>query len=273
MARDDMDVDTENRPDIRSKVFGSPGFSTEMQLNAEELACFRTAIESQWLAAIRQGYPELVKQFEAAGLRNYHRLSHLVDHERLWPKQNRVLPQPAVERIKALGFIGRLRSVFGDFAISDVVYGNTICQDQQEIYWRIVRPGVENDIGPLHADQWFHRVLGSGYGMFPPGVDTVKIWIAIYCEPGKSGLLVVPQSHQKEWRHSYVEKGGFKKPQLDEDPATLGSTLVETEPGTMVIFNERLLHGGAVNRGTMTRVSAEITMVLKNKAGDGTARN
>jgi ectoine hydroxylase-related dioxygenase (phytanoyl-CoA dioxygenase family) len=234
-----------------------------MSLTPEELACFRSAIEGQWIAAIRGSYPELEERFKSAGLKNYHLLAHLVDHERLWPKQNRVLPQPEVEKIKALNFIARLRDIFGDFGISDVVYGNTICQNQQEIYWRLVRPNVESDIGPLHADQWFHHVLGSGYGMFPPGVVTVKIWVAIYCEPGKSGLIVVPDSHQKEWRHSYVEKGGFKKPQLDEDPATLGGSLVETEPGTMVIFNERLLHGGAVNRGMMTRVSSEITMVLK----------
>lgn len=248
---------------IRKKIFGTPGFSTDICLSPDELKQFRAAIDEQWLAAIAEQHPEHVEQFRTHGLANYHKFAHLVDHQKLWGKEHRLLPQKSVDRIKQLPFMTKLREAFGKFSISDVVYGNTIVEGRQEIYWRIVRPGAATDVGPIHADKWFHNVLGSGYGMFPPGVVTVKIWIPIYCEPGKSGLIVVPDSHTREWRYEYVEKGGFQKPVILEDVDTLGGELVPTEPGTLLIFNERMLHGGALNRGDMTRVSTEITMVFE----------
>ncbi len=39
--------------------------------------------------------------------------------------------------------------------------------------------------------------------------------------------------------------------------------MMPTEPGTLVIFNERLLHGGAVNHAGTSRVSVEITMMFR----------
>jgi hypothetical protein len=247
---------------IRKKIFGTPGFSTDLCLSVAELQLFRQAIDAQWLSAIAEKYPEHVEQFRQHGLANYHKFADLVDHQMLWSKEHRLLPQQDVEKIKQLPFMVQLRDVFGRFSISDVVYGNTIIEGRQEIYWRIVRPNAASDVGPFHADKWFHNVLGEGYGMFPPGVVTVKIWIPIYCEPGKSGLIVVPDSHNRDWRYEYVEKGGFPKPEIQEDVAPLG-VLVPTEPGTLLMFNERMLHGGALNRGDMTRVSAEITMVFE----------
>jgi ectoine hydroxylase-related dioxygenase (phytanoyl-CoA dioxygenase family) len=180
-----------------------------------------------------------------------------------------LFPQTAVDKIKKFPFLEKLTAVFDKFSISNVVYGDTIVEGREEVYWRIVRPGVIGDVGPIHADKWFHNVLGSGYGMFPPGITTVKIWIPIYCESGRSGLIVVPNSHKRDWRYEYVEKNGFKKPAILEDVDNLGGELVPTDPGTLLIFNERLLHGGAVNRGEMTRVSIEITLVLGRLVSNG----
>jgi len=127
-----------------------------------------------------------------------------------------------------------------------------------------VRPEAVSDVGPIHADKWFHNVLRSGYGMFPLGIATVKIWIPIYCESGKSGLIVVPDSHKREWQYEYVDKAGLKKPVIKEGLEDVSRVLVPTDPGTLLVFNERLLHGGAVNHGSTTRVSSEITLVLRH---------
>ena len=248
---------------IKDKIFKSPGYATDLKLSPEELDVFRRAIDAQWLSAIASEYPQHVETFKKHGLAEYHKFAHLVNHGKLWAKEHRLLPQEDVERISALPFMGALRQAFGEFSVSDVVYGNTIVEGRQEVYWRIVRPEEPGDVGPIHADKWFHNVLGSGYGMFPPGVQTVKIWIPIYCEPGKNGLIVVPESHTREWRYEYVDKGGYQKPEIREDIDTLGGVLVPTDPGTLLMFNERLLHGGALNKGSMTRVSTEITMVFK----------
>jgi ectoine hydroxylase-related dioxygenase (phytanoyl-CoA dioxygenase family) len=40
--------------------------------------------------------------------------------------------------------------------------------------------------------------------------------------------------------------------------------LVETIPGQAVVFNDLLLHGGALNKGELSRVSLEFTMLLRN---------
>ena len=34
------------------------------------------------------------------------------------------------------------------------------------------------------------------------------------------------------------------------------------KPGTVIIFNDKLLHGGVVNEGSETRVSMEFTMFV-----------
>lgn len=248
---------------LRDQIFGSPGYSTDLALSLEELEVFRDAIFKQWLSVIAMVYPEHVETFDRHGLAQYHRFSHLVEHNKLWLKERRLLPREDVDLISALPFVTTLQRAFGDFVVSDALLGNTVVPGRKEIYWRIVRPGHPSDVGPLHADKWFHNSIGSGQAMFPPSVSTAKVWIPIYCEPGKSGLIVVPESHKRDWLHKYVDKDGCLKPELCE---TIDSTafLIETDPGTLVIFNENLLHGGAVNRGTMTRVSAEITMVFNS---------
>lgn len=247
---------------IEERLFSGPGYSTDLCLTADELEFFRFTIEEQWLARINAQHPEHKEIFRELGLPNYHKLSHLVNHKTLWGKESRLFPQKAVDKIKQFSFMEKLTALFGEFSISDVVHGETIVEGRQEIYWRIVRPESVSDVGPIHADKWFHNVLGSGYGMFPQGVVTVKIWIPIYCEPSRSGLIVIPDSHKRDWRYEYLEKDGYKKPIILEDVDKLGGILVPTDPGTLLIFNECLLHGGAVNRGDITRVSSEITLVL-----------
>jgi hypothetical protein len=249
---------------IKEKIFVTPGYSTDLHLSQYELDFFRETIEEKWLECIATQYPEYEDSFRKLGLPNYHKLSHLIDHKALWGKESRLFPQKTVNQIKKFPFMETLAAVFGEFSISDVVLGEKIVTDRKEIYWRIVRPDAVSDVGPIHADKWFHNVLGSGCRMFPPGKATVKIWIPIYCEPGRSGLIVVPDSHKRQWQYEYVDNVGFKKPFIIEDVDDLSRVLVPTDPGTLLMFNESLLHGGAVNSGSTTRVSSEITLVLEH---------
>ena len=39
--------------------------------------------------------------------------------------------------------------------------------------------------------------------------------------------------------------------------------LLNTEPGDSVVFNDNLIHGGAINKGLKCRVSVEFTMLIK----------
>lgn len=248
---------------LRQKVHQAPGYSADVRLSPEELAVFRAEITAQWLSVIGKQHPELVPQFREAGIANYHKLSHLVKHEKLWPKENRCLPLESCKKIKALPFLQTLREELGDFRLADVFYGDTHEPGREEIYWRLVRPDAATDVGSLHADKWFHELGGQDDRAFPRGSVTVKIWIPIFSVPGKNGLMIVPNSHLKSWRyHGEPGRGGIK-PIIDEDVATIGAELIPTDPGNMLIFDEGTLHGGAVNRGGETRVSVEITMVFE----------
>ena len=114
---------------------------------------------------------------------------------------------------------------------------------------------------PLHADAWFWEL---GHGATPAGAARVKVWLAIVTEPGLSGLRIVSGSHRREWRFHGEHRHGFVKPQIDEDENELNPQLVPMSPGDAIVFNDRLLHGGAVNQGQKTRVSLEFTMFVKS---------
>jgi len=246
---------------LKDKIFGHPGYSADLKMTADELARFRSAIRDQWLATIRSEAPERAAPFETIDIGSYHKLAGSLNHEKLWPKRNRVLPKSRALDILGFDFVQRLRDELGPFSVSDVVYDNHVETGRPEVYWRLVRPGQPTDVGPMHADKWFHDIIGSDYGM-PPGAVTIKLWIAVYCEAGRNGLLVVPDSHTRDWRYERVMANGTEKPQIRENVDELGAILVPTEAGTVLAFNERLLHGGAVNGGNSTRVSAEITLVF-----------
>jgi hypothetical protein len=251
-----------NGLELKRKIFETPGFSADVKLGADELDVFRAAITEQWLSVISAQHPDLAPRFRDIGLPNYHTLSHLIDHERLWPKKNRCLPSHSCDQIKALPFLQTLKQEFGAFELSDVIYDDVHEAGREEIYWRLVRPDTPSDVGSIHADKWFHGFMAPDNKVFPAGSTTVKIWIPIYSVPGRNGLLIVPDSHLREWRYHGVAGRGGIKPRIDEDVDSIGAQLMLTDPGNLLIFNEGTLHGGAVNRGGQTRVSAEITMVF-----------
>lgn len=251
---------------LKEQIFGEQGYSIDCQLSNKELNTFREIISQHWLSTIRSQHPDFFDEAQSLGIENYHLIAPKMNHQLLWPKSNRVLPQALVQSIKSMPFISLLREEFGDFTISDI-YDTKQHYGQEEIYWRLVRPGISTDVGSLHKDSWFHGAFNGGYGMFPEDTTTVKIWIPIYCEPGKSGLRVAQGSHLKEFKYRIdTMPDGIPRPQLEEDLTMLEAPLIPVEPGNMILFNENVLHGGAINLGNQTRVSAEITMVLPKQS-------
>lgn len=246
------------RPAIRKAVFGDAGVSTQLAMSPAELAEFRGLITEHWLGRIGEMYSaDVVARFREVGLPRYHQLVDLVDHKALWPKTARLLPAAAVARIRDMRFMQALAAEFGPFGIS-----NEEEIHPEEIYWRIVRPAAGSDIGPLHADAWFWEL---GHGATPPDTVRVKVWIPFYSEPGMNGLKVLPGSHRESWPYHGEERDGFLKPQGDFDESTAPMQLLNIEPGTLVVFHDRLLHGGALNSGQTTRVSAEFTMFVSRR--------
>lgn len=258
-----MNADIVESP-ILVDIFGKPGYSTAFAVTDHELAYLRTLISKQWITRIESAHPEQAARFREVGLERYHELSHLISHSGLWPKEQRVMAREAVAKVLQLDFISRLRTLFGvDFRIADVVFFSKSIANYPEIYWRLVRPGAKTDVGGMHTDRWFHDILGNGEPLYGKDETTIKMWLPVFTESGRNGLYVVPGSHLKNWSVKYTSgDDGFRRPSLDEPLADNEKYLVPVQSGQAVLFNENLLHGGAVNAGLTTRVSIEITFVL-----------
>jgi hypothetical protein len=240
---------------IINALEGSDGFETSLMLTKKELDIVRNLIRSQWLQRINEYQPSLTPLFESIEIDHYHEYSHLLPHESFWTKSKRIMSSDSVKIIRQTSIFKKLELSLGKFDISgeDSV-------EKEEIYWRLVRPNGANDVGPLHADEWFW-VLGRVES--PANHQRIKVWISIYSEPGKSGFKFVRGSHKKSWRYHGKLTGTTIKPQIDEDEASLGVEAFISKPGQAIVFHDKLLHGGMVG-GTLTRVSLEFTLFLSN---------
>ena len=96
-----------------------------------------------------------------------------------------------------------------------------------------------------------------------PEYKRLKSWISINVEPGKNGLLVVPESHLKKKSNGQRYKDGGTKQLLSSKIKNQDITLLDTKNNTVVIFDDNLLHGGSKNNGNSTKVSLEFTLFLK----------
>tara|TARA_B100000212_G_scaffold291863_1_gene233661 strand:- start:18 stop:773 length:756 start_codon:yes stop_codon:yes gene_type:complete len=239
----------------------NPGYTKKLSLNSQDLSFFRNSIYKQWKQKISNLSKELEKRLneEKLSISEYHKISPYLDHANIWSKSSRILSRKFFEEFKKTSFYFELKKLFGDFEISDednLGYGN--------IYWRLVRPNKSEDIGPLHRDSWFWE-LNKNFPRPDFSFKRIKVWIAIETEIGKSGLLVENNSHKREdinWEGKF--KHGIMKPVLLDKADSFNMTLVKTLPGDTIIFNDNLLHGGALNLGNKTRVSTEFTILQKS---------
>lgn len=231
------------------------GFSQDYKFLPEELHAVKKSIRDHWLAQIKLNAPDAYHLFNSIDINEYHNYSHLLQHNQLWCKANRILPATTVEMIRSTSLVKALEQHYGPFKIS-----NEEGLLSEEIYWRLVRPNQPDDMGPIHADCWFWDL---GHGTTPEHCKRVKIWIALWCEPQLNGLRLVPYSQKQDWRYHGEFRDGFLKPQLDEEEDNLDIELMLTHPGEAIVFHDKLLHGGALNRGQFTRVSIEFTMFVE----------
>jgi len=235
-----------------SEVDGPLGYSLQLKLGVAELEVLAKAVREQYIERIRENAPDQIEWFNNNSIHDYHLGCDRLQHNRVWGKKSRTFNAETVARIKSLDFIRVLEREFGRFEIS-----GESGFEKEEIYWRLVRPGQRDDVGPVHADQWFWNL---GNGVTPAGVQRVKVWIAVMTEAGRNGLRIVPGSHRQEWRWHGEFRDGIMKPVFDQDPETIGLELPEFTPGQAIVFNDRLLHAGALNAGEKTRVSIEFTL-------------
>jgi hypothetical protein len=154
---------------------------------------------------------------------------------------------------KLESFINLLKK-FNNYKIGQAVSDN-IKIEIPEIYFRLVRPQKECDIGTIHADSWYHDLAQLNY----PKGKTYKIWISIISEPNKNGLIFYPNS--KNFSTDYIySNNNF----IINEAIKTEKIMPAISPGQAIIFNDTVLHQGSINYGNFTRCSIEITFVPKN---------
>lgn len=239
-------------PEYLRKAYLGEGYALGLRFTPAELEELRSIVTNRWLGVLQEICPELVPEFKELGLAYYHKLSHKIEHSKIWGKSARMLPKVETDKILQMDFFKKvLPSVLGSYDIADFEG-----RGFEELTWRLVRPNEPQDIGPIHKDVWFTDLANN---QFPETKDRVTIWTSLYTEPGLSGLLVVPWSQDKEFPFHIEERFGLQKPVLDVRDEDLDIEICETVPGDVIMFNPRMLHGGALNRGTKCRVSLELT--------------
>jgi len=244
-----------------SQVFGWKGYCTDCRLRSDELKLLRQITTEAWLDVLQRVVPDKIKLFEENGIEQYHRLSHLVDHARVWTTQSRTYPPRAVDVISSFSFLNDLAKEYPGYRIGSAMppYGDW---GKTRINWRLVRPGNGIDLGPIHADHWFDPVADPSYP--DPKMVRVKIWVPIYLEEGLTGFAYLPGSHHT--RRSFTRKqlpDGSLKPEFDEADLPAALEIIKTPCRTVLLFNYSLVHRGAnTHRATRTRVSMEFTLEL-----------
>ena len=249
-----------------ARVYGDEGICHDVKLSPSELTALRDVVTESWLNAIRQVAPDKVEQFRELGIDNYHQLSHLLDHARLWTTHTRTLTAAQVHVIQSFGLFELLQRAFPASKLNSSMppYGDL---GRPRVNWRLVRPGDGTDIGPIHADFWFDAVI-DGWCDEPSPLVRLKIWIPIHLEEGTTGFAYVPGSHLRQYPFRRVDTGdGHYKPDLAEADLDRSLQTLPTPPGTAVLFNYNLVHRGA-NSGsaTRTRVSMELTVNIPRDA-------
>jgi hypothetical protein len=235
------------------------GYFVDKIESKEEFEFIKKSIHEQWSTRILSCYENIcfAGELHQHSMCNYHLMADALDHSQLWPKLSRILSKETASAIDNLGFMARLRARFGQALVSDeenLGYPN--------YYWRLVRPNEPADVGPCHRDSWFW-MLNDSYRMPPEYRHRVKVWVAVHTVVGLSGLMIEPGSQMRSdimWTGE--ERDGIIKPVLKTPLQNLALSLLPLGPGEMVIFDDDLLHAGAVNTSEETRVSLEFTLLV-----------
>lgn len=227
---------------------------TKIDFDKMSMAVIRAEIEKQYSETIKRHLNTGEKGCE---IKNYLDVEAGIKHREIWSKTARILKEQSYENIMKTKLITKLREIIGDFTVSDeesLGYGN--------IYWRIVRPHQEKDVGPLHRDEWFWN-LNPERIKSAKSQKRLKCWIPIIYEKGKNLLLIEPYSHL---RNDIVYEGemrdGIMKPKSPKYQAGLKPEMVHMENNQALLFHDRLIHGGSLNRSKEIRVSIEFTLLL-----------
>ncbi|MDP3746745.1 MAG: phytanoyl-CoA dioxygenase family protein [Phenylobacterium sp.] len=221
-----------------------------------EVRRVRELIKAHMLRTAQEVSPQAVEMLSQTELERFHAIEGY-DHARMLSKRGRILPASSVEEIKSMSFFGFVQQLFGEFQLADE-------EDvgHEQITFRLVRPGRQEDVGSLHCDSWFWDHYGT---RLEDGMCRAKVWVPICVEPELNGLRLAPGSHRSP-RHYTVKPGPGKVEFVPGfDIHEIGLRQYCGDVGQPILFNYRTLHVGALNRGRNSRISIETTILYRSE--------
>lgn len=229
------------------------GFYT-LEISGQDFKLLRKAINDHFLKALESACDS---KDMVSDLSEYMNVEKILDHKTFWKKSERILTKKLADTLLSeISFLRRFRDIFNDFDITDeelLGYPN--------IYWRLVRPMEKGDIGPLHRDEWFWMLNPQRQKQCTNRMR-IKCWIPIDCIADQNGLLVSPASHKNtELKFESELRDGIIKPVFTLDQTNLQLINAPVEPGQALLFHDKLIHGGSINKADFPRVSMEFTIL------------
>jgi|TARA_B100000767_G_C19631097_1_gene478292 hypothetical protein len=189
---------------------------------------------------------------------NYHKLNiKNTLHKKIWTRKNRIASTELINYLKNESHIFKiLKKEFGELEFSQKVDAK-----KPDSYWRLVRPNQKDDVGSIHADEWFW--IANNWRVPSKNKKLLKIWILLSNNLNK-GLSVIPNSHKKkDWIYKKVYQDGIFKPKFNEKKNIYKIKPLTTPKGKILVFNYGLLHSGLINKSNETRISLEFTLYYK----------
>jgi len=241
-----------NFTNLFREVDGDLGFAL-IKISNQDLDLFREVVQNHYVNILSKTQSN--KFLESYSITEYHKFSDNVNHSDLWAKKNRILSPEEYNKFMSSDFFLALKKELGEINITDEEGSG-----YPEIYYRLVRPYPFRDVGPLHADKWFWDL---GHGQMPLNREfkRVKFWCSLWNDNDETGFRFVPGSHLGNFQYSSENRGGILKPNFDESLYDLAITNLKGEAGTLIIFNDNLLHGGYSTKES-TRLSFEFTLFI-----------
>ena len=235
---------------------GELGLRKAKAFSAPELARIAVLIKQQLVQAAAEQSPELADAFDKLPLERCHEVAVPYDHGLLLSKRNRALSQAAIREIRQMSAFDYFHEIFGEKF--HVCGGESFVED--EIMFRVVRPNRREDVGTLHADDWFWRHFGQAC---PPGMHRAKFWTLVCGDPQTSGLRLAPRSHQLHATCQVIQQGNKLIFEPNVDWRDIDLHLYVGKVGEPLLFNNETLHVGSLNPGPHTRISFEGTIIFR----------
>lgn len=239
---------------FEDEVFGNdrPGFYVG-KLSASDSRAFRELVLSAYRKLVQESYPDASPD-HLKFPELYHQFAIDDIHKSVFTQKARTLSRDSANKILELDVFKILLSRYPGLTFSMWESG-----DYPDFIWRVIRPGPK-DLSPIHSDKWFWDI---GLGTMPQNANfhRVKGWVAILSEFGRSGLSVLPGSHNYNYEPSHELRDGLRKPFLDQKVFSGKMKNLELDMDNIVFFHDNLIHGG-FSRGLYTRFSLEFTLLL-----------